>query len=82
MAAGGSALVGGFLLGIPSRRRRRVAGLCLMVLIFFAAGMGCGGGSSNSQPRTPGTPPGSYTIAVTAKSASLSHTANVAVTVQ
>jgi subtilase family serine protease len=83
MAASGSTiLVGVFLLGVPSGRRRHVAGLGLMLLVFFAAGMGCGGGSSSSQPKTPGTPAGSYSIAVTATSASLSHAANVAVTVQ
>jgi len=78
-------LVGVFLLGVPSSRRRRVAGLGLMVLIFFAARTGGGGGgSSGTGGRTGGTPAGSYTITVTATSASpqLSHTAIVAITVQ
>jgi hypothetical protein len=55
------------------------------VQVFFAAGMGGGGGSSSgSGGKTGGTPAGSYTITVTAISASpqLSHTAIVAVTVQ
>lgn len=80
VAKGGSVLVAVFLLGVPSRRRRRVAGLGLMVLVSFAAGMGCGGSSG----KTGGTPAGSYTITVTAASTSpgLSHTANVVVTVQ
>jgi len=83
MTASGSALlVGVFLLGIPSRRRRRMAGLGVMLLVFFAAGMGCGGGGSSSGTKTGGTPAGSYTIAVTATSGALSHTANVVVTVQ
>jgi subtilase family serine protease len=84
-ASGGALLAGVFLLGVPSRRRRRVGGLGIMLVVFFAAGMGCGGGSSSStQPKTGGTPAGSYTIAVTATSTTpaLSHTANVAVTVQ
>jgi hypothetical protein len=85
LAAGGSTLVGVFLLGVPSQRRRRVAGLGLMVLIFFAAGVSCGGGSNNGGGgKTGGTPAGSYTITVTATSASpqVSHTAHVAVTVR
>src|ERR1700694_3996316 len=83
VAASGSAmLVGVFLFGVPSRRRRRVAGLSLMLLVFFAAGIGCGGGSSSGGGgKTGGTPSGSYTITVTATSASpqLSHAVNVAV---
>jgi len=79
-----SALFAGIcFLGVPSRRRRRVAGFGLMLLVFFAAGVGCGGGSSSSgSAKTGGTPAGSYSITVTATSGSLSHTANVAVTVQ
>jgi hypothetical protein len=82
LAASGSALlVGVFLIGVPSRGRRRMAGLGFMLLVFFAASLGCGGGSS-SGGHTAGTPVGSYVIAVTATSGSLSHTANVAVTGQ
>ena len=83
LAASGSALLAGiFLLGVPPRRRHRISGFGLMLLIFFAAGLGCGGSSSSGH--TAGTPAGSYTIAVTATSTTppLSHTANVAVTVQ
>jgi subtilase family serine protease len=83
LAASGSALLAGiFLLGVPPRRRHRILGFGLMLLIFFAAGLGCGGSSSSGH--TAGTPAGSYTIAVTATSTTppLSHTANVAVTVQ
>ena len=82
LAASGSALFAGIVfLGVPSRRRRRMAGLGLMLLVFFAAGLGCGGGSSSSTKNV-GTPAGSYSITVTATSGSLSHIANVAVTVQ
>jgi FG-GAP-like repeat len=84
-AASGCALLGLFLLGVPSRRRRGVAGLGLMVLVLFAAGMGCGGGSGGSGGgMTGGTPKGRYTITVTASSASpqRSHAAAVAVTVR
>jgi hypothetical protein len=85
VAAGSSLLVGVFLLGVPSRRRQRGAGLALMVLVFLVAGVSCGGGSnSGSSGKTGGTPPGKYAFTVTATSTSppLSHTANVVVTVQ
>jgi subtilase family serine protease len=84
-ATGTSALFAGiFLLGVPSRRRRRIAGLGLMLLVFFAAGAGCGGGSNSSgSPKNAGTRAGSYSITVTATSTSpaLSHTASINVTV-
>jgi hypothetical protein len=57
-----------------------------MVLAFLAAGMGCGGGSGSSGGggKTGGTPAGTYTIIVTATSASphVSHAATVTVTVK
>jgi subtilase family serine protease len=84
-ATGSSVLFAGiFLLGVPSRRRRRIAGLGLMLLVFFAAGAGCGGGSNSSgSPKNAGTRAGSYSITVTATSTSpaLSHTASINVTV-
>jgi subtilase family serine protease len=83
VAASGSALLAGvFLLGIPLRWRRRGAGLGVMLVVFLAAGMGCGGGSSTPPPKTGGTPVGNYTIAVTATSGALTHNTNLAVTVQ
>jgi subtilase family serine protease len=83
-AGGGALLVGAFVLGGPSRRCRRMAGLGLMLLVFFAAGVGCGGGSSSGSAKTGGTPAGTYNITVTATSTSptLSNTAEVTVTVQ
>jgi subtilase family serine protease len=84
-ASGGALLAGIFVLGVPSRRRRHLAGLGLVLLVFFAAGVGCGGGSSSGgSTKTGGTPAGSYSITVTAASTSpaLSHTANVTVAVQ
>jgi subtilase family serine protease len=83
LGASSSALFAGILfLGVPSRRRR-MTGIGLMLLVFFAAGVGCGGvSSSGGSAKTGGTPKGSYNITVTATSGSLSHSANVAVTVQ
>jgi subtilase family serine protease len=82
-ASGGGLLAGIFVLGVPSRRRRHLAALGLMLLVFFAAGVGCGGGSSSGgSTKTGGTPAGSYNITVTATSGSTSRTAAVVVTVQ
>ena len=84
-AASSNLLVGVFLLGVPSRRRRRVAGLALVVLVLLVAGVSCGGASNSSGGRkTGGTPAGRYTFTVTATSASpqVSHTADVVVTVE
>jgi subtilase family serine protease len=81
-ASGGGALLAGFfVMGAPSRRRRWSGLLGILLLTLVAAGISCGGGSS-SHTSNPGTPAGTYTIAVTATSGSLTHTTNVAITVQ
>ncbi|HYM07382.1 MAG TPA: S53 family peptidase [Terriglobales bacterium] len=83
LAAGSSVLLAGiFFAGGPPRRRRYLAGFGLMLMVFFAAGLGCGGGSSGSSQNA-GTPAGTYSITVTATSgSSLSHTASIALIVQ
>ena len=60
------------------RRRIRILGIPLIAVAFLAM-PGCGGGGSSSSTTTPGTPTGTYTAMVTAKSGSLSH--NIALTV-
>ncbi len=84
LAAGSSVLLAGiFFAGGPARRRRYIAGFGLMLMVFFAAGLGCGGGSSSGgSSQNAGTPAGTYSITVTATSGGLSHTANVALIVQ
>jgi len=86
LAAGSGALFAGiFFVGVPLQRRR-MAGFGLMLLVFFAAGVGCGGGSSSSggSTKTGGTPAGAYVITVTATSTSpaLSHPTTLSLTVQ
>jgi subtilase family serine protease len=83
-ASSGALLAGFFLMGVPSRRRRWSGLMGLLFLTFVAAGISCGGGSRTPPPLTGGTPPGTYTVAVTAadSSGSPTHTTNVTITVQ
>jgi len=65
---GSSVLAGLIMLGMPSRRRRWMSMLGLMLVIFVAWATGCGGGSSSKPPSNPGTPAttaGNYTFTVT-----------------
>ncbi|MGH9433773.1 MAG: Ig-like domain repeat protein, partial [Terriglobia bacterium] len=84
LASGGTILVCLFLLGITARRWRfswAFAALC--VVLVAAAFTACGSSGSSGVPTSnPGTPPGTYTVAVTAMSGTVSHNANVAVTVK
>ncbi len=74
-AAGGAALAGILLIGLPGRRRAWQRMLSLM-LFFIAVGVvGCGGSSGGSHG-------GSYNVTVTATSGTLSQTSTVSVTVQ
>jgi hypothetical protein len=63
------------------RRRIRILGIPLIAVAFLAM-PGCGGGGSSSPTTTPGTPAGTYTATVTAKSGSLSHNTALTVIVQ
>jgi len=63
------------------RRRIRILGIPVIAVAFLAM-PGCGGGGSSSPNTTPGTPAGTYTATVTAKSGSLSHNTALTVIVQ
>jgi subtilase family serine protease len=75
-AAGGTALAGLLLFGLPGRRRAWQRMLSLMLLIIAVGVVGCGGSSKKT------TPAGSYTVTVTATSGSATQTATVTATVQ
>ena len=80
-ASSGALFAGIFLLGGP--RRRRLAGLGLMLFVFVSVGVGCGGSSSSGgSTQTGGTPPGNYTVTVTATSGSNVQTTALTVTVK
>jgi hypothetical protein len=79
----GLVIVAGCKHRIPRRRRYFLFFLLPLVLLMIgllpACGGGGGGGGGGGQP---GTPPGNYTVTVTATSGALTHTASVALTVQ
>jgi hypothetical protein len=84
-ASSGALFAGVFIFAVPvgKRRRpagRRIAGVGLMLLLFFA-GLGCGGGSSSKTTQTGGTPAGTYNITVTATSGSITHLVTFKLTV-
>jgi hypothetical protein len=70
---------------LVTRKRRRgkrwgFSGTCILALLLL---IGCGGGSSGTGPQPmPGTPPGTYTVAVQAISGTVSHSTTVTLTVQ
>lgn len=80
-AAGGVALAGILLFGIPGRRRAWQRLLGLMLLFISIGVVGCGGGSSGGGGGG-GTPAGTYTVTVTATSGSQTATTTVTATVQ
>jgi hypothetical protein len=80
-AAGGAALAGILLFGLPGRRRAWQRMLGLMLLFISIGVIGCGGSSSGGGGGG-GTPTGNYTVTVTGTSGSTTHTSTVTVTVQ
>jgi hypothetical protein len=74
-----------FLMGAPGKKGRWPTLLSLLVLASLLTLPNCGGGSSSSGggPQIDqGTPPGAYSVTVTATSGNLSHTASFTLVVQ
>jgi hypothetical protein len=70
----------------PARQRRRAATFAVIVLVATAGilQIACisAGKETPPPPKQQGTPPGIYTVTVTASSGSLQRTANVTLTVR
>jgi hypothetical protein len=62
--------------------RRRIPALAIPMIAVALLGVAACGGSGSSTTNAPGTPAGTYTATVTAKSGNLSHTTTVTVIVQ
>ncbi|HEX6495302.1 MAG TPA: protease pro-enzyme activation domain-containing protein, partial [Acidobacteriaceae bacterium] len=69
-AAGGVALAGILLFGLPGRRRHWQRMLSLLLLVIAMGVVGCGGGSGGGGGGGGSTPAGTYTVTVTATSGS------------
>jgi hypothetical protein len=78
------------LMPLICRARRRTFsardGLTALVIAILLSGVSCGGGSNTEAKAQPGTPPGIYSLTLTATSASgsttLEHTFNLTLKVQ
>jgi hypothetical protein len=81
-AAGGVALAGILLFGLPRRRRAWQRMLSLMLLIVATGIVGCGGSSSSGGGGSGSTPAGTYTVTVTATSGTITQTSTITATVQ
>ncbi|HEY6765957.1 MAG TPA: protease pro-enzyme activation domain-containing protein [Candidatus Sulfotelmatobacter sp.] len=84
LATSGFALAGVFLVGLPRRRRGAIlSGFILLLLLLIP---GCGGGSSSSNrvvhQQDPGTPSGTYNVAVTVSSGSTTQSNGFTLSVQ
>ncbi len=87
----GGILAGLIMLGVPSRRRRWMSMLGILLIVCAVGAIGCGGGSSKSapppptSPTTPATTAGNYTFTVTGTDtadASITASTTVTLTVQ
>jgi len=70
------------LSGFGFRKRKRARKWILAIAIFIGSGLTFYGCASAGNFQKLGTPPGTYTITVTATSGSLQHTAPVTLVVQ
>lgn len=74
-------LLGSGLLFSGYRRRKSALTFAVITVAFFTM-VGCGGGSASTSNTMPGTPVGTYTATITAKSGTLGHNTTLTVIVQ
>jgi len=63
-------------------KRRYATGSLAAALLLLVFLVSCGGGGAPPPPPRPGTPPGTYTVTVTGTAGSLTHTAQIQLTVR
>jgi hypothetical protein len=81
--SGGFLALGVVLVGAVAGRRRRKSFFLLFGVLSLAVLLGsCGGGGGTTVVHNPGTPPGSYTVTVSATSGSTTHQTNITLVVQ
>lgn len=83
--SGGLLFASVLLFGSPTSKRRASKMLASFAVVGLLALVGCGGGSSGGGGgggTTPGTPPGSYAVTVSATAGSVTHTSSFTLTVQ
>jgi hypothetical protein len=68
-------------LGTRARVLRFAAAFVVFCALILAAGCGGGNSGSGGLPGNPGTPPGSYTLTLTASSGNLTHATTVTLVV-
>jgi hypothetical protein len=79
--SGAKDLLSAALLFAGYRRRKPILAIPMMAVAFFSMAA-CGGGGSSSTTTPPGTPAGTYTATVNAKSGNLSHNTVLTLIVQ
>ena len=82
LGGSGAVFAGVLVFGIPAKRRRLAVALTLITIALILAAVGCGGSSSGGGGGGNGTLPGTYVMSVTGTDGTMSHMANVSVTVQ
>jgi hypothetical protein len=81
--SGGFLALGVVLVGAVAGRRRRKSFFLLLGVLALAAALGsCGGGGGSTVVHNPGTPPGTYSVTVSATSGGTTHQTTITLVVQ
>jgi photosystem II stability/assembly factor-like uncharacterized protein len=83
LTGGGFLALGLALIGIAGKKRGRKSAFLLLGVLALAATLGsCGGKGTPAVTHNPGTPPGTYTVTVSATSGSTTHQSTITLVVQ